>query len=147
MNTNDLETIFNNKKLYYEKEFHIKELNRRIDYYLPNYNLMVEFDGVQHHYPVDYFNGIEGYISDNENDARKAIWCIENGYQFVRLNHLMNANMIVRILNYFIDVNDMTYVEDNVDNIVDEYVNNDKDKIFEEFYQFELKNEKNSLFA
>lgn len=142
MNTNEVEVILNNKNIYYEKEFRIKELNKRIDYYLPNYNLMFEFDGVQHHYPVDYFNGIEGYISDNENDARNTIWCIENGYQFVRLNHLMNTNMIVRILNYFIDGNDMTYVEDNVDNIVDEYVNNDKDKIFEEFYQFELKNEK-----
>ena len=142
MNTNELEAILNNKNIYYEKEFHIKELNKRIDYYLPNYNLMVEFDGAQHYYPVDYFNGIEGYISDNENDARKTIWCIENGYHFVRLNHLMNANMIIRILNYFIDGNDIYSKEDNVDNIVEEYVDDDKDKIFEEFYQFELKKEK-----
>lgn len=142
MNTNELEAILNNKNIYYEKEFHIKELNKRIDYYLPNYNLMIEFDGAQHHYPVDYFNGIEGYISDNENDARKTIWCIENGYQFVRLNHLMNTNMIVRILNYFIDGNDIDNTNDNVYSIIEERIDDDKDKIFEEFYQFELKKEK-----
>lgn len=104
---------------------------------------MVEFDGAQHHYPVDYFNGIEGYISDNENDARKTIWCIENGYQFVRLNHMMNERIIVRILNYFVDGNNVEeqLEDDNVDNIVEEHVD-DKDKIFKEFYQFELKKEK-----
>lgn len=101
MNTNNLELIMNNLGLYYEKEFHIKEMNKRIDYYLPKLNLMIEFDGIQHHKPVDHFNGIQGYINDVENDARKTIWCIDNGYKFIRLNHLMNENDIVRIINYY----------------------------------------------
>ena len=62
MNTNELEAILNNKNLYYEKEFHIKELNRRIDYYLSKYNLMVEFDGEQHYECVEYFHKDESKI-------------------------------------------------------------------------------------
>lgn len=31
------------------------------DFYLPDHNLLIEFHGIQHYMPVDFFGGIEGY--------------------------------------------------------------------------------------
>lgn len=97
----DLEALLVLNEINYKKEVAIKELNnKRFDYYLPKYKLFIEFDGAQHHYPVEYFDGINGYIKRVNDDAEKTLWCKNNGFKFVRLNHLMSINMMWEILQY-----------------------------------------------
>lgn len=102
--TEELEIILEMKGIIYEKEVVISELNnKRFDYYLPEYNLFIEFDGAQHHYPVDHFGGYENYIKQVKIDAEKTLWCYENSYQFLRLNHLMSLNVIHNLLDYMLN--------------------------------------------
>ena len=83
----DLEALLVLNKINYKKEITIKELNnKRFDYYLPKYKLFIEFDGAQHHYPVEHFDGIDGYIQRMNDDAEKTMWCKNNGFKFIRLN-------------------------------------------------------------
>lgn len=102
--TEELEIILEMKGIIYEKEVVISELNnKRFDYYLPEYKLFIEFDGAQHHYPVDHFGGYENYIKQVKNDSEKTLWCYENSYQFLRLNHLMSLNTIHNLLDYILN--------------------------------------------
>lgn len=41
------------------------------DFYLPNYNLLIEFQGAQHEHPVEYFGGEEQFEIQKEHDRRK----------------------------------------------------------------------------
>lgn len=42
-----------------------------IDFYLPNLNLLIEYQGEQHEHPVDIFGGEAQFIVQHEHDRRK----------------------------------------------------------------------------
>ena len=112
--TEELEIILEMKDIMYEKEVAISELNnKRFDYYLPEYKLFIEFDGAQHHYPVDHFGGYENYIKQVKTDAEKTLWCYVNNYQFLRLNHLMSLNMIHNLLDYILNEENIEILNNN----------------------------------
>jgi hypothetical protein len=52
---------------------------QRIDIYLPDYNIGIEYHGDQHFLPIGYFGGEEGLKYRKELDERKERLCIENG--------------------------------------------------------------------
>lgn len=52
---------------------------QRIDIYFPELNIGVEYQGVQHFKPVDFFGGEEGFIQTQERDKRKKNLCKRNG--------------------------------------------------------------------
>ena len=42
-----------------------------VDFYLPDYDLYIEYDGEQHFYPISHFGGEEKFIKQQENDNIK----------------------------------------------------------------------------
>lgn len=45
------------------------------DFYLPEYNLCIEFQGIQHFQPVPYFGGQEKFGYYCKHDDIKREWC------------------------------------------------------------------------
>lgn len=45
------------------------------DFYLPDYNLCIEYQGIQHFEPRSEFGGIDGFNSTIRNDLIKREWC------------------------------------------------------------------------
>ena len=41
------------------------------DFYLPDYNLLIEYQGQQHEYAVDWFGGEEKFVRQQEFDTQK----------------------------------------------------------------------------
>ena len=41
------------------------------DFYLPQYNLLIEFQGEQHEQPIEHFGGEEQFKIQQEHDRRK----------------------------------------------------------------------------
>lgn len=75
----------NKVKFIYDKAC-LKFLNNlRPDFYLPEYNTIIEYDGEQHFRPVDVFGGEEEYKKVLERDNEKERLCIENDIRLVRL--------------------------------------------------------------
>lgn len=72
---------------------HINKLN--FDFYLPEMNLCIEFDGIQHFKPVDFFGGKEEFIQTKLRDKSKNEWCNENNVELVRIKY----NEITKISN------------------------------------------------
>ncbi len=66
---------------------HPKWLGKQhLDVYFKDINLGVEYQGIQHYQPVDYFGGEEGFASNQERDERKRRLCFENGCSLVYVN-------------------------------------------------------------
>jgi hypothetical protein len=66
----------------------------RFDFYLPEYNLCIEYDGVQHFHPVNFGNSkmkkeqIQGAFNiTTRNDEIKNMFCINNDIDILRLNY------------------------------------------------------------
>jgi very-short-patch-repair endonuclease len=57
------------------------------DFYLPEYNTCIEFDGEQHFRPVKWFGGKEGYELNTKRDECKNKWCLENNVSLVRIKY------------------------------------------------------------
>ena len=58
---------------------HPKWLGKQhLDIYFVDLNIGVEYQGVQHYKPVDYFGGEEGFAQSQERDERKRQLCKEN---------------------------------------------------------------------
>jgi len=66
------------------REYYIQGLYSRsgrllyFDFYIPEYNLFIEFDGSQH-----YSKNKKQYAK--ENDFLKNAFCLKNGYEFLRI--------------------------------------------------------------
>lgn len=57
----------------------------RPDFYLPDYNAFIEFDGEQHYKPISMFGGEKAYKSQMRRDAIKNAYAFENGIKMVRI--------------------------------------------------------------
>jgi hypothetical protein len=64
---------------------YINKLN--FDFYLPEYNTCIEFDGIQHFRPVKDFGGEKGFIDGKKRDECKNKWCMENNVNLIRIKY------------------------------------------------------------
>ena len=68
------------------------------DFYLPDYNVCIEFDGKQHFEAVDIFGGIDSLQATQRNDNIKTKYCANNNIILLRIKYDQN---IEEILNNF----------------------------------------------
>ena len=66
------------------------------DFYLPNFNLLIEYDGEQH-FNKNSWNG-STYERTIKNDRIKNNWCKENNISLLRLNYKMKKEKICKVL-------------------------------------------------
>lgn len=55
------------------------------DFYLPDYNCCIEFDGEQHYKIVNYFGGFDGFVNTKIRDTVKNIYCENNNIPLIRI--------------------------------------------------------------
>ena len=55
------------------------------DFYLPDYNLLIEYQGIQHIKPVSKFGGELQFKTQQEHDMRKRNYADNNGYNFLEI--------------------------------------------------------------
>ncbi len=74
----------------YQKRF--KDCNHKaslpFDFYLPNYNILIEFDGIQHFEPISIWGGEKALNSQRKRDKIKNEFAAENKYNLIRISHL-----------------------------------------------------------
>jgi hypothetical protein len=70
----------------------------KFDFYLPEKNICIEYDGEQHFKPIEYFGGVENFKKQKERDIIKNNYCLENNIKLIRIS-FNNYNHIESILN------------------------------------------------
>jgi len=63
----------------------IKEL--RYDFYLPKYNLCIEYNGIQHYEPIEHFGGMNTLINQRIKDKIKVEYCKNNNIQLLIIRY------------------------------------------------------------
>jgi very-short-patch-repair endonuclease len=83
----------------YLKENNIKYLTQKtfvdcknifklpFDFYLPDYNTCIEYDGKQHYEPINYFGGLKTFKKIQHRDKIKDKYCKENNICLLRIKY------------------------------------------------------------
>ena len=74
------------------------------DFYLPQYNVLVECQGIQHYEPIEYFGGEEQFKIQQEHDRRKREYAKKNGYKLLEIWYY-DYDKIEEILNRELELN------------------------------------------
>ena len=75
------------------------------DFYIPEYNLLIEYQGIQHEKPISKFGGIEQFKKQQEHDRRKREYAESNGFKLLeiwyydndKIGTILNENLSVKI--------------------------------------------------
>jgi hypothetical protein len=57
----------------------------KFDFYLPDYECCIEFDGQGHYFPIDYFGGEKAFKQTQRRDQIKNQWAADNNYHLIRI--------------------------------------------------------------
>ena len=71
------------------------------DFYLPEFNICIEYDGIQHYEIVEHFGGQYKLDYQNKLDSIKNNWCLDNNVKLLRISY-KDYNNIENILNNFL---------------------------------------------
>lgn len=101
-----IDVLLDKMKIKHEAEnvVNIKEHNLRFDFYLPDYNLMIEYDGEQHYKPVKYGKMSDKKAKENlekvqKYDQLKNEYCKENNINLLRIPYWEKENIDEIIYN------------------------------------------------
>ena len=70
----------------------------RFDFYLPDYNTLIEYDGEQHFKPIEYFGGEEKYNILKNNDEIKNKYCKTHKINLIRIPYTFSENEVKKII-------------------------------------------------
>lgn len=71
----------------------------RFDFYLPDYNILIEYDGRQHSLlGTGHFDNLDKFIQTQEHDRYKNEWAKENGYTLIRIPYTHYNNLCLEDL-------------------------------------------------
>lgn len=59
----------------------------KFDFYLPSYNLCIEYDGEQHYKPIEYWGGEKNYEVSQLKDNLKKDFCKKNNISLLRIRY------------------------------------------------------------
>ena len=73
------------------------------DFYLPDYNTCIEYDGEHHFHPIEMWGGYEKFLVNQENDGIKNKYCENNNINLLRIPYTYSKedieNEILKILS------------------------------------------------
>ena len=61
------------------------------DFYLPDYNIAIEYDGKQHFEPIEYFGGQKAFEYTQKHDNIKNEYCKNNNIKLLRISYFKNV--------------------------------------------------------
>ena len=104
-----VEYVLQNNNIEYEAQttfedlIHIKRLS--YDFYLPQHNMLIEYQGVQHYQPVDLFGGEVQFKLQQKHDTIKREYAVENKYKLIEIPY--TADTYSTVADYLTGITDV----------------------------------------
>ena len=91
----------NNINFEYQKSFDNCKNKHSLffDFYLPEKNMLVEYDGEQHYHIFNHFGGKLKFENQKNNDKIKTEYAIKNNYKLLRIPYTERKNLSVILKN------------------------------------------------
>ena len=92
----------NNIEYIYQYKYEdCKDINiLPFDFYLPTYNILIEYDGEQHFRPIEYFGGQKKFELQQKHDTIKNEYCKNNGIPLLRIPYFKYDNIEEELNNF-----------------------------------------------
>lgn len=83
----------------YQKSFEKKNKKGRfvVDFYIPELNTIIEFNGQQHYYAVDIFGGEEKFKQQKERDEDLKQFCKDSNIKLLEIKYDQNVDQTIEI--------------------------------------------------
>ena len=98
----DLNINFITQKTFYDCLNPENTINLKFDFYLPDYNCCIEYDGEQHFKSIKHFGGEEKFQRQQQLDNIKNQYCKNNNIKLIRIPYTdfnkLNQQYIIDIL-------------------------------------------------
>ena len=72
--------------------------NHEFDFFIPDIQTCVEYDGVQHFKPIKYFGGQKAFDNQKIRDKMKDEYCLSNNIHLLRISYTDNINEKLKTL-------------------------------------------------
>ena len=102
---NKIREILNQNNIKFETQKTFNDFNYadtkgkpRYDFYLPDYNILIEYDGEQHFYPVYSWDTQESFKLRQLHDKVKNNYAITNGYTLIRIPYIHYNSLCIKDL-------------------------------------------------
>lgn len=97
-----IEKYLNTKNIKYLYQYEIPYLDNlkgvtKIDFYIPQYNLFIEYNGEQHYKPIKYFGGQLKFEKQLQRDEYVRQYCKDNNIRLIEIKY--NENLIKKLDN------------------------------------------------
>ena len=93
---NDIVKYLNNLKIKFKRQKRFDKCRNKntlpFDFYLPEYNCCIEYDGEQHYTPIEFFGGVDNFKKLKKHDKIKNEYCKENNIHLIRIKYNENIN-------------------------------------------------------
>lgn len=98
----EIESFLDLKSIKYIKQHKItgnfrNRTNIYVDFYIPEYNIFIEYNGEQHYVPIEHFGGELQFSEQQIRDQDLKNYCIENNIKLLEISYKDN---VVEKLNY-----------------------------------------------
>lgn len=71
-----------------------------IDFYLPDYNIFIEYNGKQHYEYVPYFHkSLDNFTKQQIRDNIVRSYCEQNGIKLIEIPYYLNSYKVFELLN------------------------------------------------
>lgn len=86
-----VKNFLNDNCILYEREYGFNDCKNinilPFDFYLPELNCCIEYDGEQHYRPISYFGGVKMFNDVVYRDGLKTAYCENNGIKLLRIRY------------------------------------------------------------
>ena len=83
------------------------------DFYIPDYNVCIEYDGIQHYESVKRFGGVDNLLKIQQKDKIKNEYCLNNNIRLIRIKYNENIydklSFIYDYHNHYLSTYNSTY--------------------------------------
>ena len=105
----EISKILDNLNITYKSQKTFKDCKNvsplRFDFFIPEYNLLIEYNGIQHYKPVEYWGGEETFKSRLKNDKIKENYCKNNNINLLIIPYTEFNNIEKIIKNKIKELN------------------------------------------
>lgn len=95
----EVSKFLNRNNINYSRQHKFEDCKNKFklpfDFYIASKRMCIEFDGIQHFQPIDYFGGLPAYETLKINDKIKSDYCEENYINLIRIKYTDDVNKIL----------------------------------------------------
>jgi len=97
----DILNYLKNNKIEFSYHFTFRDITCKyiVDFYIPQINTIIEYNGKQHYVPVEYFGGEKRFNTQKNRDEKLRNFCITKDIKLVEIPYSLSWQRIVDTLD------------------------------------------------